>query len=76
MKLPVVSGREIVKVLSKIGYAFDHQTSSHMILRHTLPPHQRITVPDHREIAKGTLLSIIRHAGISRDDLLKLLKKT
>jgi predicted RNA binding protein YcfA (HicA-like mRNA interferase family) len=32
-KLPIVSGVEIVKALSKLGYEIDHQTGSHMILR-------------------------------------------
>jgi len=32
-KLPVVSGLEVVKALSKIGYDADHQTGSHIILR-------------------------------------------
>ena len=63
--LPVVSGREVVKVLEKIGYAFDRQRGSHMILRQTDPPHRRITVPDHKEVAKGTLRAIIRQAGLT-----------
>ncbi|MCL5068948.1 MAG: type II toxin-antitoxin system HicA family toxin [Thaumarchaeota archaeon] len=51
-KLPVVSGRELVKALGKIGYSVDHQTGSHVILRNTNAPHRRITVPYHSEIAK------------------------
>jgi len=37
-----------------MGYKIDHQTGSHIILRHEKPPHRRIIVPDHKEIAKGT----------------------
>jgi len=73
-KLPVVSGREVVKGLERIGYDFDHQRGSHMILRHSQPPHRRITVPDHREVAKGTLRSIIRQAGLSVDEFQALLQ--
>jgi predicted RNA binding protein YcfA (HicA-like mRNA interferase family) len=51
-KLPVVSGRDLVKSLTKIGYLSDHQTGSHIILRHHAPPHRRLTIPNHKEIAK------------------------
>lgn len=71
-KLPVVSGRQLVKALAKIGYLFDHQEGSHMILRHRSPPHRRLTIPDHKEIAKGTLKNIIREAGITTEELISL----
>ena len=72
-KLPVLSGIKVVKALSRIGYELDHQTGSHMILRHKEEPHRRLTVPNHDEIAKGTLLSIISQSGLSKEDFLKLL---
>ncbi len=66
--VPSVSGREAVKALRKAGYEFDHQRSSHIVLRHTTPPHRRLTVPDHDEIAKGTLRAIIRQAGLTLEE--------
>lgn len=72
-KLPVVSGKDIVKAPAKIGYNLDHQTGSHMILRHKDPPYRRLTVPNHREIAKGTLNAIIKQSGLSREEFLNLL---
>jgi len=72
-KLPVCSGREVVKALAKVGYSIDHQRGSHIILRHRHPPHRRLTVPDHREIAKGTLRAIIREAGLSVEEFQDLL---
>lgn len=72
-KLPVVSGMEVVKALTKIGYESDHQTGSHMIIRNVEPPHRRITVPNHREIARGTLNEIIKEAGLTREEFIKLL---
>ncbi|MBW7888397.1 MAG: type II toxin-antitoxin system HicA family toxin, partial [Bacteroidetes bacterium] len=63
MKLLIVSGRDVVKALKKINYEFDHQTESHIVLRRTIEPFRRITVPDHKEIAKGTLRAIIREVG-------------
>lgn len=72
-KLPVVSGRDAVKALSKIGYEVDHQTGSHMILRQAAAPHRRLTVPDHKELAKGTLRAIIRESGLTVDEFAALL---
>jgi predicted RNA binding protein YcfA (HicA-like mRNA interferase family) len=72
-KLPVVSGRNLVKALAKIGYLSDHQTGSHIILRHHAPPHRRLTIPNHKEIAKGTLKHIIKEAGLALDEFIALL---
>jgi predicted RNA binding protein YcfA (HicA-like mRNA interferase family) len=71
--LPVVSGREVVKALGKIDYVFDRQRGSHMILRQQSPPHRRLTVPDHAEVAKGTLRVIIRQAGLTVEEFTDLL---
>ena len=72
-KLPVVSGQEAVKALAKIGYEFDHQRGSHMILRQSFEPFRRVTVPNHKEIAKGMPSKIIRETGLAVDDFVKLL---
>ena len=72
-KLPVVSGQETVRALKKIGYLVDHQTGSHLILRQSDPPHRRLTVPHHAELAKGTLRSIIRQAGLTVEEFITLL---
>jgi predicted RNA binding protein YcfA (HicA-like mRNA interferase family) len=72
-KLPSISGREIVKAMSKLGYEFDRQRGSHIILRQSTAPHRRLTIPDHKEVAKGTLRSILREAGIAVDELNHLL---
>ena len=72
-KLPVVSGIDVVKALAKIDYELDHQTGSHMILRQKESPYRRLTVPRHRELAKGTLRAIIRDAGLTVEEFLKLL---
>jgi len=72
-KLPVISGRDAVQAFERIGYGVDHQTGSHIILRHQDPPHRRLTIPNHRELAKGTLRALIRQAGISIDEFVALL---
>ena len=73
-KLPKLTGKELAKIVVKLGFVFDHQTGSHIILRQNIPPHRRLTIPNHREIAKGTLRAIIRQAGLSREEFFELLK--
>lgn len=72
-RLPIRSWLEVVKALSKIGYKMDHQTGSHIIMRHKDPPHRRVTVPHHKVISRGTLRAIIREIGLEVDDFVKLL---
>lgn len=72
-RLPVVSGHDAMKAFKKLGYVLDHQTGSHLILRQSNPPHRRLTVPNHRELAKGTLRSLIREAGLTVDEFCSLL---
>lgn len=67
-QLPRISGREAVKALGKIGYEQDRQRSSHIILRQITYPHRRIVVPDHKEIATGTLRAIIRQVGLTVEE--------
>jgi predicted RNA binding protein YcfA (HicA-like mRNA interferase family) len=74
-KLPRISGREVASALAKVGYEFDRQKGSHMVLRSPRPPFRRIVVPDHREIAKGTLRAIIREAGLTVDEFVTCCSK-
>jgi len=73
-KLPVLPGKDVVKAFAKLGYELDHQTGSHMILRHKDSPHRRLTVPNHKELSTGTLRAIIRQAGLTREEFMELLK--
>jgi len=72
-KLPVLSGKDVIKILAELGYVLDHQTGSHMILRHKDPPHRRLTVPNHKEISRKTLMSIIEQSGLTREEFMNLL---
>lgn len=73
-ELPRISGRAVVSALAKIGYERDRQRGSHIVLRQSSYPHRRIVVPDHREIAKGTLRKIIREAGLTVEQFKQLLQ--
>jgi predicted RNA binding protein YcfA (HicA-like mRNA interferase family) len=72
--LPRISGREVVAVFVKIGYEKDRQKGSHIVLRQTAYPHRRLVVPDHKEIAKGTIRTIIKQAGLTVEEFVGLLK--
>jgi predicted RNA binding protein YcfA (HicA-like mRNA interferase family) len=71
--LPVVSGRDAIKAFGKIGYQVDHQTGSHVILRRDTPPFRRLSVPNHKELAKGTLRKLIRESGLTVQQFSRLL---
>lgn len=70
-KLPLVSGRQCVKALAKAGFQFKRQEGSHMVLRREYPFCQ-VTVPDHKELDRGTLRGILKQAGISPEEFRKL----
>ncbi len=70
-RLPVCSGQDAIRAFQKLGYLIDHQTGSHIILRHSQM--RRLTVPNHRELAKGTLRALIREAGLTKEEFVNLL---
>jgi predicted RNA binding protein YcfA (HicA-like mRNA interferase family) len=72
-RLPRISGRDAVAAFRRLGYEVDRQRGSHIVLRNARPPHRRLTVPDHRELATGTLRALIREAGITVEDFVALL---
>jgi predicted RNA binding protein YcfA (HicA-like mRNA interferase family) len=70
--LPNVSGREVVKAFGKDGWEFARQKGSHMIM--VKPGHiASLSIPDHKEMAKGTLRSLIRSSGLSVEEFIELL---
>jgi len=76
-KLPILSGKELIKILSKIGYVHIRTSGSHAILNKQDSVKGKITIPVplHPELAKGTLKSIMRQAGLELEDLLRLMGK-
>lgn len=75
MGLPVVSGREMIKALTKIGFKIVGRRGSHVRLKRKDGKTLIVIVPDHRELARGTLKSILRQANLSREEFLEILKK-
>ena len=70
-RLPVISGDEFARAVSKIGYVLDHTEGSHMILLHPLG--RRLSVPRHKELGRGLLRVLIKDAGLSREEFIRLL---
>ena len=71
-QLPVVSGAQCVKALEKAGFVVYRQRGSHITLVRT-EPRAQTTVPNHKELDRGTLRAIIRQAGLSVDEFIALL---
>jgi predicted RNA binding protein YcfA (HicA-like mRNA interferase family) len=76
-KLPILSSKDIVRVLLKNGfeYAPKRGKGSHAaFVKKDNEKTRLVIVPDRKEIPKGTLLAILQQAGLSKDDLIRLLK--
>ncbi|NMC05713.1 MAG: type II toxin-antitoxin system HicA family toxin [Candidatus Lokiarchaeota archaeon] len=77
-KLPVVSGEQVKKLLLKLGYTIVRQKDSHIQLKKAKDDQEHaITVPNHDELAVGTLNDILTRVaewnGISKEKLIKML---
>jgi len=72
-RLPALTPREVIKILEKNGFELDRVKGSHHIYYHA-ETKRRVVVPLHkRDMPKGTLLEILKQAGITRDELRDLL---
>ena len=69
--LPVISGRDAVKAFEKLGFVFHRQKGSHIILYN--PNGRHLSVPDHRELDRGTLRALIRGAGVTVEEFVALI---
>ncbi len=71
-KLRTISGKNCVKALQKVGFYLKRRESSHVILRRD-NPFAQVVVPDHQELAKGTLRAILRDVDLSVEEFIRLL---
>ena len=69
--LPNLSGREVVRAFAVDGWQMARQRGSHMILVKDGHP-ATLSVPDHKEVAKGTLRSLIRSSGLTVERFMEL----
>lgn len=70
-RLPVLSGRDVVRALAKAGFHPVGQRGSHVRLKDS--NRRLVIVPNHAAVDVGTLKSIIRQAGLDREGFLRLL---
>jgi predicted RNA binding protein YcfA (HicA-like mRNA interferase family) len=69
-KLPAISGAQAVKAFERAGWRQDRQRGSHIVMLKT--GHiASLSIPQHRELAPGTLRSLIRAAGMTVDEFLR-----
>ncbi|MBS3100127.1 type II toxin-antitoxin system HicA family toxin [Candidatus Pacearchaeota archaeon] len=72
-KLPRLSGKEVIKIISKIGFKAIRQKGSHVFMIREIDNKKIMTfVPLHNEIDRGTLLEIIRQIGITKEEFMEL----
>lgn len=72
--VPVIRPREVVKTFEKLGWEIARQRGSHIIL--TKEGHiATLSVPNHPEVARGTLRSLIARSGVTLEEFLKALEK-
>ncbi len=69
--LPSLNGREVVRIFAKDGWEMVRQRGSHMILVKK-GSMATLSVPDHKEVAKGTLRSLIRASNLTTEEFLNL----
>ena len=72
-KLPSVTSQKVIKILEKKGFIIDRSKGSHRIYYH-YKSRRRVVILYHRkDLPKGTLIEILKQAGINKEELEKLL---
>ena len=65
--LPILSGQEVVRVFESFGWSVARQRGSHIVMTKENEI-ATLSVPDHKEVARGTLRSLIRSASLTTDE--------
>ena len=71
-RLPVVSGAEAVKAFERAGWRIDRQRGSHVVMLRQGHP-ASLSIPQHKELAPGTLRALIRNSGLTVEEFVALL---
>ena len=75
-RLPVLSGREVIRGLKSVGFVVVGHKGSHVRLKGTVDGAVRVViVPDHRELTPGTRASVIRQSGLGRQRFVALFER-
>ena len=70
--LPVLSGQEVVRALESFGWEVARQRGSHIVMTKD-GEYASLSVPDHKEVGKGTLRSLLRAANLTIDEFVTAL---
>ncbi|MBA2693963.1 MAG: type II toxin-antitoxin system HicA family toxin [Rubrobacter sp.] len=70
-RLPAISGKEAIKAFERLGYERKRQRGSHVVM--SFPGRRPIVVPEHGDMKRGTLRSIIRDSGFTVEEFLEAL---
>ena len=73
-KLSNITSKKLIKVLKSLGFQLDHSTGSHFIFYNPKTKKRAVVSYHTRDLPKGTIMSILREAGITRKELEDLLK--
>lgn len=70
--MPSINSKKLLKFLKKRGFYIHHQVGSHIVLKSVEEDSRRVTLPMHsKDIKPGTLASILKQAGIDKEELFK-----
>ena len=73
-KLSVITSQKVIRILERKGFVLDRTKGSHRIYYHP-ESKRRVIIPYHKkDLPKGTLMEILKQAGINKEELEKLLK--
>jgi len=68
-KLPSLNSKNIINILERDGFVLDRTKGSHYIYYHP-ESKKRVIIPFHKkDLPKGTLMEIIKQAGLKKEDI-------
>lgn len=72
-KLPALTPKKLIKILNKLGFQEDHKTGSHFVFYDPKTKRRAVVSFHTKDLPKGTILSILKQAGITKEELGKYL---
>lgn len=69
-KVPLLKPNEVIRVFKKFGWVIARRSGSHIILTKE-GNISTLSIPNHNEIARGTLRALINKAGLTIEDFIK-----
>jgi len=72
-RLPTVLPKDVLAALQRAGFVEDHQTGSHVVLRHPLTKNRTVVAIHSRDLPRSTLKKILKQAGLTEDEFRDLL---